>query len=162
MTEPLGEYRVLPLTKGFVAIVSKEDWRRVKKHKWYTHMSAGSRKKCGQPYARANIKGKKIYLHRFVMGAENPELHVDHRNHQTLDCRRENLEVTDHITNQQRRRKKNAAQKKTNQSRKAIDTGAVRPVQSERPNQLQGIKPATSLDGARQREAGSAAYRTAA
>ena len=106
-------FKVIPLTKGFCAIISREDWRLVKKYKWYTHMSAGSRKKCGQPYARATINGKKVYLHRFVMGAENPELHVDHLNHQTLDCRRENLEVTDHITNMQRRRKKNGTKRIT-------------------------------------------------
>lgn len=102
----LSENKVVTLTKGFVAIISKRDWVRVKRYKWYTHMSAGSSRKCGQPYARTTIDGRKVYLHRFVMGAENPELHVDHRNHQTLDCRRENLEVTDHITNLQRRRKK--------------------------------------------------------
>lgn len=103
MTQP---FRVIELTKGFCAIIDAKDFRRVNKIKWYTHTSAGSKKKVGQPYARGVVNGKKVYLHRFIMGVENPVLHVDHRNWQTLDCRQSNLEVTDHITNLQRRRKK--------------------------------------------------------
>lgn len=105
--------RVVFLTKGFVAIVSEQDFARVVRHSWHVHMSAGTKKKPGQPYARTNIDGKKTYLHRFITGAAD-YLQVDHKNHQTLDCRRENLEVCDHKTNQQRRRniKKKPVQKK--------------------------------------------------
>ncbi len=97
--------KVILLTKGYCAIISKEDWKRVKKYSWYTHMSAGSRRKPGQPYARAFIKGKKIYLHRFITAAELP-FHVDHDNHQTLDCRRQNLIVKTPAQNMLNRRKK--------------------------------------------------------
>lgn len=95
--------KCFPLTKGYVAIISKEDWRRVKKYSWHVHMSRGRGRNKGQPYARATINGKKVYLHRFITGAFHP-MHVDHKNHQTLDCRRENLEVVCHVENQQRRR----------------------------------------------------------
>lgn len=98
-------YKVLILTRGFVAIISVEHWRAVKKYKWHTHMSKGNKRKPGQPYARATINGKKVYLHRFVMSAPD-WMQVDHKNHQTLDCRKDNLEVVDHLTNQGRRRKK--------------------------------------------------------
>ena len=104
-------YRVIQLTKGFVAIISSEDYRRVNKHKWRVTNSAGTKRRVGQLYARGYVNGKDTYLHRFIMGCENPKLHVDHRNHCTLDCRQENLEVTDHITNIQRRRTKNAEAK---------------------------------------------------
>lgn len=100
-------YRVIPLTKGYVAIIDAADFRRVNKHKWHVHMSRGKRrgkaKAVGQPYARAKIKGRNVYLHRFITGAELP-LQADHRNHQTLDCRKENLEVVTHEENQKRRR----------------------------------------------------------
>ena len=99
--------RVIELTKGYVCVISNEDYRKVNRHSWHVHMSKGSKRKCGQPYARANIKGKKIYMHRFIMGAENRQLQVDHKNHQTLDNRRENLEVVTHEENQKRKRKKN-------------------------------------------------------
>ena len=94
--------RVVHLTKGFCAIVSEQDFLRVVRHSWHVHFSGG-KKKLPQPYARANIKGKKVYLHRFITGAAD-FLEVDHRNHQTLDNRRENLEVTDRQTNLSRRR----------------------------------------------------------
>lgn len=98
--------KVIELTRGFVYVVSNEDYRKVKKYNWHVHMSRGSKRKHGQPYARASIKGKKIYMHRFIMGAENPQMQVDHKNHQTLDNRRENLEVVTHQENQKRKRKK--------------------------------------------------------
>ena len=81
---------VIELTQGYAAIVSFEDYRRVKKYSWHVHRSKGTKKKPGQPYARANINGKKVYLHRFIMNADKGS-HVDHKNFQTLDNRRENL-----------------------------------------------------------------------
>lgn len=95
--------KAILLTKGYAAIIDRADWPRVKKYKWHVHMSRGARKRAGQPYARATIKGKKVYLHRFVTGAFSP-LQVDHKNHCTLDCRQINLEITTHIENQKRRR----------------------------------------------------------
>lgn len=96
-------FRVIPLTKGFCAIIDAADFRRVNRLRWHVHMSKGTRKKPGQPYARTTIDGRKVYLHRFITGAELP-WHVDHHNHQTLDCRRVNLEITSHEENQSRRR----------------------------------------------------------
>ena len=96
--------KTIELSNGkYVAIISAEDARRVKKYKWYAHVSKGRNRKAGAPYARATVNGKKVFLHRFVMNA--PEfMHVDHKNHQTLDCRRENLEIVDHKENLKRRR----------------------------------------------------------
>lgn len=101
------EYYVLELSRGFVAIIDREDRRRVCKHSWHVHFSRGSKKKPGQPYARATIKGRKVYLHRFIMDPEDG-LHVDHRNHQTLDNRKANLEVIERLENQRRRRNCNS------------------------------------------------------
>ena len=96
--------RILSLSAGrFIAIISATDFRRCNKYSWHVHVSKGIKRKPGAPYARATINGKKVYLHRFVMNA--PEfMQVDHKNHQTLDCRQDNLEVVDHLTNQSRRR----------------------------------------------------------
>lgn len=95
---------MIELSQGYVAIIDAEDFRKVNRHSWHVTKSAGTKKKPGQPYARATIKGKKVYLHRFVMDEDDPEIQVDHRNHQTLDCRKENLECVPHIINQHRRR----------------------------------------------------------
>ena len=100
--------KILPIkhkNQVYCVIISKDDWRKVKKHAWHIHHAAGSGKKVGQPYARASIGKKKVYLHRFITGCEDTMMHVDHRNRQTLDCRRENLEVVTHEENMKRRRK---------------------------------------------------------
>ena len=100
----MGEsYRVIELTRGFVTIISTEDFRRVNRHSWRVHFSAGSKKKHGQPYARSTIKGKDVYLHRFIMKPEDG-MHVDHLNRQTLDNRRPNLEEVTLQINMKRRR----------------------------------------------------------
>lgn len=96
-------YRVIPLTQGYVAIISAKHFRRVNKLKWHVTFSKGTRKKPGQPYARATVKGQKVYLHRFVINAGEGS-QVDHKNHQTLDCRDENIKETTHIENQANRR----------------------------------------------------------
>lgn len=96
-------YRTLDLTKGFVAIVDKSTWSIIKKYKWYAHISKGKGRDAGKPYARTNIDGKKVYLHRLLTNCP-PGLYPDHKNHQTIDCRLENLEVVTHLENCKRRR----------------------------------------------------------
>lgn len=96
--------RVVQLTKGYVAVISGEDFRRVNRYSWHTSMSRGSGRKHGQPYARARVKGKLVYLHRFIMEVDDPLIQVDHRNQQTLDCRRSNLRKTSAVQNCANRR----------------------------------------------------------
>lgn len=97
--------RVLSLSGAqYVAVISSEDFRRCNRYVWHVHFSKGKGRAKGEPYARTNINGKKVYLHRFVMGCPKG-LHVDHLNHCTLDCRRENLEIVTHSENLKRRRK---------------------------------------------------------
>lgn len=108
MTKPLPQERVLLLkhkAKTYCVIIGKDDWRKVSKHTWHIHHSAGSGRASGNPYARTVIGKKKVYLHRYITGAETP-YHVDHKNHCTLDNRRVNLEVVTHEENMRRRRAK--------------------------------------------------------
>lgn len=44
---------------------------------------------------RLNGRPKSYALHRYVMGVEIPDIIVDHRNHNKLDCQRDNLRITD-------------------------------------------------------------------
>ena len=78
---------VLPLTKGYVTLLSDIDVE-VCNISW--HYCNG--------YAAARIKGKIIYLHRYLM---NPQegLEVDHVNGDKRDNRRENLRVCTHRQN---------------------------------------------------------------
>ena len=98
--------KVMLLTKGYVAIISKSDWKKVRKYKWHVHTSKGSKRKHGFPYARTTVKGKKVYLHRFIFDNLTKEYEVDHINHQTLDCRRENLRIVTPEENKKLKRKK--------------------------------------------------------
>lgn len=84
--------KVIELTQGYITVVSNEDYKKLNKYSWRVTRSGGKNRKKGEPYACTTIKGKKVYLHRLIMG--NPDgLVVDHLNQQTLDNRRENLQV---------------------------------------------------------------------
>ena len=96
-------YSVIELTAGFCAIIDRANVIKVKRYKWHTHVSRGKGRNGGQPYARSTVKGKKVYLHRFLTDCP-VGFHVDHKNHQTLDCRMENLECITNDENQKRRR----------------------------------------------------------
>lgn len=91
---PTGTWRVdngdtyLTLRPGIEAIVSAQDVPRVSQHRWILHPNS-----MGSWYAQTNINGKTVYMHRFVTNAPY-QSQVDHRNHDTLDNRRENLLVT--------------------------------------------------------------------
>ncbi len=95
--------KCIHLTRGFVAIVSRSDWDKVKKHNWYVHFSRGKGRKKGKPCARATINGKATYMHRHLTGAPKG-MHVDHLNSVTLDNRQENMEVVTHLENQKRKK----------------------------------------------------------
>jgi hypothetical protein len=70
----------VPLTKGMVAIIDKEDYERVASISW--HYEHG--------YARADSKHGKIYMHRFINNTPKG-LFTDHRNGDRLDNRKTNL-----------------------------------------------------------------------
>ena len=71
------------------AIIDREDVKRVRQHKW-------SIKDNG--YVRCVIKGKTVYLHRFLMGAKDGQ-EVDHINLNKLDNRKQNLRFCKHVQN---------------------------------------------------------------
>ena len=87
----LGLYVPLMLSNGMTARVSPEDYGWASKSTWTFN---GVR----SPYAARRVRmpgggQTKQYLHRLVLVAP-PTLFVNHRNGQTLDCRRGNLNAT--------------------------------------------------------------------
>lgn len=78
-----GDYALIELTRGASAIIDLEDVPRVMLHTWQlaTH-----------GYANADIDGKKVYLHRFILNAKQGD-HVDHTNHNRLDNRKCNIRI---------------------------------------------------------------------
>lgn len=87
------------LTRGRMAVIDVEDWDKVKGRRWHLHPSRHR----GQTlyYARAQIGGKKVYLHRFIMDAQ-PHEQVDHLDGDGLNCRRNNMECVPPRVNTQR------------------------------------------------------------
>ena len=84
-------FKEIPLTRGYVALVSPEDYPRVAPHKWTAMPIKDSR----LVYARRSVWGddgkcRTILLHRFISKAPDGVL-VDHRDGNGLDCRRHNI-----------------------------------------------------------------------
>lgn len=78
----------IPLTKGRVALVDDSDCGLLACWRWCV----------GNRYAQSRIKGKLVYMHRFIMQAPDG-VSVDHINGNTLDNRRVNLRLATHREN---------------------------------------------------------------
>ena len=88
-------HALIPLTRGKVAIVDLDDLHAVGRKKWYAE-PCGNRYKGHSYRAVREVKGHKVFLHREVMGQEpGGEIRVRHLDGNCLDCRRENLEISD-------------------------------------------------------------------
>ncbi len=78
--------------------IDPEDAWLLDAHRWYIGCITDK-----HHYVMAKHQGKTIYLHRLIMGVTDRKLFVDHRNHDGLDNRRENLRVTTNAQNQANR-----------------------------------------------------------
>ncbi len=87
-----SEYRTIQLTQGQKTIVDAADYEYLSQWKWMAHWSP-----CTQTFyaARNSIGGTRftIKMHRVIMHATKGAI-VDHRDHNTLDNRRQNLRLT--------------------------------------------------------------------
>ena len=82
--------REIALTQGKVALVDDEDYERVAELSWYAGKTQNKWYAMRQ-HRRADGSYYTLYLHRFIMG--HPDLHVDHKDGNTFDCRRGNLRL---------------------------------------------------------------------
>lgn len=78
----------IPLTRGQFALVDDDDFARVSKYKWQANLHSNSK----EFRAYADIDGKKVFMHRFILNAKPGEV-VDHINHNQLDNRKSNLRL---------------------------------------------------------------------
>lgn len=80
----------IPLTRGLFAIVDDADFEKFGRFKWNANPMRHLQKTSF--YAIRWIPGglKKVLLHRLIMG-DPKGMDVDHRDGNTLDCRRKNL-----------------------------------------------------------------------
>ena len=104
--------KTIKLTKGQVALVDDEDYEKLSQWKWYAQYRKGT----GCYYAiRSDYSGdsqKSVYMHRYILGLEAGEKKViNHKNHNTLDNRKENIEICSHKENIRFSRKKKSSTK---------------------------------------------------
>lgn len=78
----------IPLTKGLVALVDKEDYERIKHLTWCA----------SQGYACTSIDGVMYSMHRYILGYTG-ELDIDHINNNRCDNRRSNLRIVSRTIN---------------------------------------------------------------
>lgn len=76
----------IELSKGLYSIVDLEDYSLLIQSKW----SAYYKPSCNKWYAQNKKNG---LLHRYLLGVTDPNILVYHKNGNTLDNRRENLEI---------------------------------------------------------------------
>ncbi len=81
--------------------IDLEDVNKVKDRKWYLDTHG---------YIESGTGGKRVRLHRFIMGVTDKNIHIDHINHDVKDNRKQNLRL---CTNQENSRNKSIARSNT-------------------------------------------------
>ena len=85
----------IPLTQGQVALVNDEDYERLSQQNWYAKWDPAR----NVFIAKTRNGPEVVYMHRIIMDAPKGR-DVDHRNHDTLDNRRDNLRICTCAQNQ--------------------------------------------------------------
>lgn len=98
--------RQIPLTRGLVALVDAADFELVGNYNWHAVPSNPPGRFYAVRGTRVGGKYRNIFMHNQLMGVE-PSIAkaVDHKNHDGLDNRRENLRISDRYQNMRNRRK---------------------------------------------------------
>ena len=86
------------IADGCTILIDDEDYDKVKGYKWFLMRKKAEAENLWYFSTTTYLpdKGKRgsIFLHRFIMGCKNGDgFIVDHKNHNTLDCRKENLRI---------------------------------------------------------------------
>lgn len=89
----------IPLTQGKVALVDDVDYAHLIAFNWYAKKDRANNYAAYVHRPGSGIRGRKLLMHRLVMGAK-PGEQVDHKNGNTLDNRRGNLRLCSNAENQ--------------------------------------------------------------
>lgn len=100
--------KLIPLSQGYSACIDDADYDAVSKFKWHAHVHRFPDGTVRLVYASRNVrlpKGKQstLLLHRFLLDVTDSKIHVDHEDHDGLNCQRYNLRITSPIHNMQNR-----------------------------------------------------------
>lgn len=67
-------------------LIDDEDFIKIKDHTWYINFS-------DKTYAYSYIKGKRVLMHRFIMGVTDPEVKVKHIDVNGLNNQKSNIHI---------------------------------------------------------------------
>lgn len=99
-----GRVLLVPLTQGQTALVDESDaW--VLDYKWYAQRQRGGNFYAGRGVYENGRRFRTEWLHVQVLGVKTGRI-IDHRNGNTLDCRRENLRYATQSQNRVNSRKR--------------------------------------------------------
>lgn len=94
----------IPLTQGQIALIDDDDWELVRDYKWYAVFDHGNYyAKCA--YKKPNGKKTTMKMHRLILGLTDTSQHVDHKNHNGVDNRRDNIRVCSIAENNRNKRR---------------------------------------------------------
>lgn len=96
-----GDVAYVPLTRGMTAIIDADDAPLVYGYNWSALKGRGGLIYAGRGQAVVPLKPVTILLHRFIMGAGPGDPVVEHRDRDTMNCRRSNLRIADQTINNQ-------------------------------------------------------------
>lgn len=83
--------REIKLTKGCVALVDDEDYEYLNQWKWHTQLNSRTDAVYASRDIRINGVSKKVLMHRQIMGVSDPEILIDHIDHNGLNNTKANL-----------------------------------------------------------------------
>jgi len=103
-----------PITKGEFALVDRDVFDLVKDIKWHCIVNRSGNKYASRTIYVSPIESHAESLHQFVMflGIKEYIEDIDHRNNDSLDCRRENLRLATRAQNNANRKKINIGHSK--------------------------------------------------
>lgn len=89
---------LVELTKGYWAVIDAADGTEIGKRNWYAQLFDGGKRVYAMQRCR---NGEEQLMHRFIaaMHGLDMQAEIDHRNTNTLDCRRHNLRKATHSQN---------------------------------------------------------------
>jgi len=89
----------IKLTLGQVALVDDEDFEYLNQFKWHANKSNDTFYAGRSSSGKGGVKRKAIWMHRQLLGLEDPSIKGDHIDHNGLNNQRHNLRVATHSQN---------------------------------------------------------------
>ena len=86
--------KAIILANGKYVLIDEEDYERANQYNWYLQ---------SKKYASTRINSTVVLMHRFILGVTDPNIHVDHIFHNTLDNRKSQLRICTRSQNQMNR-----------------------------------------------------------